>query len=382
MPTTLTSHEIDFLAAPLDAALVPFMRRFPGNAGDRQPVHTVYGGAHLFKNDTARKLGEKAVQVLDQHGVDPFVFARAIGVEDSQAEKVWQRVVEKLHREPVEDFRVDFEDGYGNRPDEEEDRHAEQVARELVTGMRDGTLPPFTGIRIKPFTQELARRGLRTMDIVLSTVLAETGGKLPANFVVTLPKIQLPEQVTLLADVFDAMETRLELPQGMLRLEFMIETTQSILNERGESNLPRFLDAARGRAVAAHFGTYDYTASCNITAAEQRMDHPACDFARNMMQIAYAGTGLWLSDGATNILPIGDRETIHRAAFDYYRRQDRIAEAQRLPQMAFHEPSAPLRATSRYLNSDTDGPSSPDTVRTAMRPRTSAIAPSIRISSG
>jgi citrate lyase beta subunit len=311
--TTLSPHEIDFLAAPLDAALVPFMRRFPGDAGDRQPVHTVYGGAHLFKSDTARKLGEKAVQVLEQHGVDPFVFARAIGIEDSQAEKVWQRVVEKLHREPVEDFRIDFEDGYGNRPDEEEDRHAEQVARELVTGMREGTLPPFIGIRIKPFTQELARRGLRTMDLVLSTVLGETGGKLPANFVVTLPKIQLPEQVTLLVDVFDAMETRLELPQGTLRLEFMIETTQSILNERGESNLPRFLDAARGRAVAAHFGTYDYTASCNITAAEQRMDHPACDFARNMMQIAYAGTGLWLSDGATNVLPIGDRETIHRA---------------------------------------------------------------------
>jgi len=313
MPTTLTSNEIDFLAAPLDAALIPFMRRFPGSAGERQPVHTVYGGAHLFKSDTARKLGEKAVQVLEQHGVDPFVFARAIGVEDSQAEKVWQRVAEKLHREPVEDFRIDFEDGYGNRSDEEEDGHAEQVARELVTGMREGTLPPFTGIRIKPFSQELTRRGLRTMDIVLTTVLGQTGGKLPANFVVTLPKIQLPEQVSLLASAFDAMETRLGLPEGMLRLEFMIETTQSILNEKGESNLPRFLDAARGRAVAAHFGTYDYTASCNITAAEQRMDHPACDFARHMMQIAYAGTGLWLSDGATNILPIGDRETIHRA---------------------------------------------------------------------
>ena len=93
----------------------------------------------------------------------------------------------------------------------------------------------------------------------------------------------------------------------------MIETTQSILSARGESNLPLFLDAARGRAVAAHFGTYDYTASCNITAAEQRMDHPSCDFARHMMQVAYAGTGLWLSDGATNVLPIGDRDTIHRA---------------------------------------------------------------------
>lgn len=313
MKTTLTLEELHTLAKPLELALVPFMKRFPGSAGERQPVHTVYGGAHLFKHDTARKLGEKARQVLDEHGVDPFTFARAIDLPDLHAEIVWQRVVEKLAREPIEDFRIDFEDGYGNRPDEEEDKHASIVADQLVLGMNEGTLPPFIGIRIKPFSQELLKRGLRTVDIVLTNVLEKTGGRLPSNFVVTLPKIQLPEQVTLLADVFDAMESRLGLAPHTLRLEFMIETTQSILSERGESNLPRFLDAARGRAIAAHFGTYDYTASCNITASEQRMDHPACDFARHMMQVAYSGTGLWLSDGATNILPIGDRETIHRA---------------------------------------------------------------------
>jgi citrate lyase beta subunit len=317
MKTTLTQSELSTMTAPLEKALGPFMRRFPGSAGERQPVHTVYGGAHLFKFDTARKLGEKAMAALDEHGVDPWVFARAIGMNEAYAERIWQRVVEKLAREPVEDFRADFEDGYGNRSDDEEDGHAEMVGRELAKGMAEGTLPPFIGIRVKPFSQELTRRGIRTLDIVLTTLLqqtnAETGGKLPANFVITLPKIQLPEQVTLLADVFDALEPRLGLPAGTLRLEFMIETTQSILSERGESNLPRFLDAARGRAVAAHFGTYDYTASCNITAAEQRMDHPSCDFARHMMQIAYAGTGLWLSDGATNILPIGDRETVHHA---------------------------------------------------------------------
>jgi citrate lyase beta subunit len=313
MKTTLSTQEFETLSKPLNAALDKFVRRFPGSTGERQPVHTVYGGAHLFKSDTARKLGEKAMAALDEHGVDPFVFARAIGMNEAHAETIWQRVVEKLAREPVEDFRADFEDGYGNRPDEEEDHHAEVVAREMATGMREGTLPPFIGIRIKPFSQELTRRGVRTLDILLTTMLGETGGELPQNFVVTLPKIQLPEQVTLLADVFDALEPRLGLAPGTLRLEFMIETTQSILSERGESNLPQFLDAARGRAVAAHFGTYDYTASCNITAAEQRMDHPSCDFARHMMQIAYAGTGIWLSDGATNILPIGDRETIHRA---------------------------------------------------------------------
>jgi citrate lyase beta subunit len=313
MKTTLSTSEISTLAAPLESALGPFMKRFPGDAGERQPVHTVYGGAHLFKSDTARKIGEVAARVLDQQGVDPVSFARAIGIDDLHAETIWQRLDEKLAREPVEDFRIDFEDGYGNRSDDEEDGHAAAAARELAAGMREGTLPPFIGIRIKPFTHELMRRGIRTLDVVLTTLLEESGGELPSGFVVTLPKIQLPEQVTLLADVFDSLESRLGLTSQTLRLEFMIETTQSILGANGESNLPRFLDAARGRAVAAHFGTYDYTASCNITAAEQRMDHPSCDFARHMMQVAYAGTGLWLSDGATNVLPIGDRETIHRA---------------------------------------------------------------------
>src|SRR5215212_12113204 len=164
--------------APLERALVPFMKRFPGSAGERQPVHTVYGGAQLFKSDTTRKLGEKAMSVLDAEGADPFTFARAIGVADVHADTIWQRVVEKLAREPVEDFRIDFEDGYGNRPDDEEDRDAERCAREVAVGMRNDTLPPFLGIRIKPFTSELMRRGLRTLDLFLTTLLAETNGRL------------------------------------------------------------------------------------------------------------------------------------------------------------------------------------------------------------
>jgi hypothetical protein len=68
--------------------------------------------------------------------------------------------------------------------------------------------------------------------------------------------------------------------------------------------------AGQDRISAAHFGTYDYTAACGITAAYQHMGHPACDFARHVMQVALAGTGIWLSDGATNILPVA----IHRAA--------------------------------------------------------------------
>src|SRR5919204_1733895 len=226
------------------------------------------------------------------------------------AHTVYTRVVEKLRRETVEDFRIDFEDGYGNRPDAEEDGHAEAAAREVAAGMRAGTLPPFLGIRIKPFTEELHARSMRTLDIFLSTLLAEAGGRLADNFVVTLPKVTVPEQVAALARLFDKFEEASGLEAGALKLEMMVETTQSIINHRGESNLPLLLEAARGRCTAAHFGTYDYTASCQITAAHQQMTHPACDFARHMMQVALGGTGVWLSDGATNIMPVAP----HRAS--------------------------------------------------------------------
>jgi len=290
--------------ALLEKPLEALAKRFPGDSGARQPVHTVYGGAHLFKSDTAPRLGSLALKALNENAPDPATFANAIGLKN--AETIYARVLEKLKREPVEDFRIDFEDGYGNRPDDEEDKHAELAAREIATGMRNNTLPPFIGIRIKPFSQELARRSVRTLDVFLSTLLSEAG-KLPPWFVVTLPKIQVLEQVTALADLFDMLEPKLRLPAGALKFEFMVEVTQSI------PMLGEMLDAGRGRVVAAHFGTYDYTASCDITAAEQRMDHPACDFARHNMKVAYSGTGIWLSDGATNVMPIGDRATVHRA---------------------------------------------------------------------
>ena len=302
----LSDDEIRSSIGLLDAPLAALAKRFPGESEHRQPVHTVYGGAHLFKSDTAVKLGGLAQRALGDHAPDANTFAEAIGLSPATASVVYSRVVEKLKREPVEDFRIDFEDGYGNRPDAEEDGHAASAAREVATGLKSGTLSPFIGIRIKPFSQELTRRSVRTLDIFLSTLVGEAG-KLPPWFVVTLPKIQVVEQVTALANLFDRMEAKLRLPAGSLKFEFMIETTQSI------PMLSQMLDAGRGRVVAAHFGTYDYTASCNITAAHQRMDHPACDFARHSMQVAYSGTGIWLSDGATNVMPIGDRGTVHRA---------------------------------------------------------------------
>jgi len=303
--TSLPEKKLQKALDRVNRAQARVIARYPGDTGARQPVHTVYGGAHLFASDTAKKLGELALRSLDTYAPDANTFAEAIGLRGELAGKVYDRVRDKLRREPVEDFRIDFEDGYGNRSDEEEDGHAVQAAQQVAAGLAAGTLPPFIGIRIKPLTRELAARSLRTLDVFLTELLDQSNGHMPDNFVVTLPKIQSRSDVETLVDMFEVLEDRLVLDPGTLRVEFMVETTQSIFDHRGNSILPRLHRAATGRLTGAHFGTYDYTANCDITAAHQRMRHPACDFAKHMMKVAFAGTGVMLSDGATNIMPVG-----------------------------------------------------------------------------
>jgi citrate lyase beta subunit len=286
----------------------------------RQPVHTVYGGAQIFKADTAPRLAVLAEKALLQNAPEPRELAEVLGLEVpagadplAYAATVHGRVLEKLRREAVEDFRIDFEDGYGNRSDKEEDGHARQAAAELARGLKADSLPPFIGIRIKSLSAELKKRGLRTLELFVTTLLGATKGKLPPNFVVTLPKIRKAAEVAALVRALAALEKKGRLAPGALQLELMIETTESIFDARGLVALPALVAAAKGRCRGAHFGTYDYTAACDVTAAHQSMTHPACDFAKNVMQVALAGSGIMLSDGATNVMPIGDRSTVQRA---------------------------------------------------------------------
>jgi citrate lyase beta subunit len=309
---TLTPQDTREIEARLSRANAAFNAAHPGDSPARQPVHTVYGGAHLFVKQTAHRLGARALTALAENAPDAATFASALGIPHALAQRVYALVLKKLRTEPVEDFRIDFEDGYGNRPNEEEDGHALSAAREVKAGREEGTLPAFIGIRIKPLTEELRDRSLRTLDLFL-TALVEGGAPLPSGFRVTLPKVTRAEQVEALADVLALLEKRLGLADGALVFEIMVETAQSIFDADGRAVLPLLVAAGRGRCVSAHFGTYDYTAGLNITAQHQRMSHPACDLAKQVMQVCLAGTGVTLSDGATNVMPVGDRETVHRA---------------------------------------------------------------------
>ncbi|MBI4347339.1 MAG: phosphoenolpyruvate kinase [Elusimicrobia bacterium] len=288
--------------------------RVPAETPERQPVHVVYGGAHLFKAETARKLGDAALKALDEHAPDGEALAECLGIASGAiADTVRERVVDKLSREPVEDFRIDFEDGYGNRPAAEEDGHAESAAREVAKGLAAGTLPPFIGIRVKALSGAVGARAARTLELFLTTLARETRGRLPENFTVTLPKVVGRAEPKALAALLDRLERRLRLERGAVKCELMVETPQAIVGPDGACPLPRLVQAFGGRCVAAHFGAYDYTASLGITAGHQRMGHPACDFAKHMMQTALAPTSVRLSDGATTLLPVGGRDGVRRA---------------------------------------------------------------------
>ncbi|QEU84415.1 DUF6986 family protein [Streptomyces viridosporus] len=302
------SKEIGACLASVDAELE---RRYPGDPGTRQPVHTVYVPADAFTAGTLRSWGDRALAALDEHAPDAASFAAALGPDGGSAGDVYGRVRAKLEREPVEDLRVDFEDGYGDRPDAEEDEAAARAARLIAEAYGDGTAAPYMGIRVKCLEAAVRDRGIRTLDIFL-TGLMEAGG-LPDGLVLTLPKVTYPEQVTAMVRLLEAFEQARGLEPGRIGFEIQIETSQSVLAADGTAAVARMIQAAEGRATALHYGTFDYSAALGVSAAHQAGDHPVADHAKAVMQVAAAGTGVRVCDGSTNVLPVGPTEKVHAA---------------------------------------------------------------------
>ncbi|MFK4111209.1 DUF6986 family protein [Streptomyces sp. NPDC002176] len=295
--------EVDGLLAPVDAELT---LRYPGDPGTRQPVHTVYVPGDVFGEGTVRDWGDRALAALDEHAPDAASFAAVLGLSGELAEPVYTRVRAKLEREPVEDLRVDFEDGYGHRPDAEEDEDAARAARLLAEDA-----PPYLGVRVKCMEAGVRERGIRTLDIFLTGLMASGG--LPEGLNLTLPKVTYAEQVAAFARVLDAFERAHGLASGRLGFEIQIETSQAILAADGTATVARMIQAAGGRATGLHYGTFDYSAALGVSAAHQAPDHPAADHAKAVMQVAAAGTGVRVSDGSTNVLPVGPTAQVHDA---------------------------------------------------------------------
>ncbi len=303
--------DLENLLQDLDSRLAQddadFNSRYPGQSRDRQPIHTVYVPADRFTADLPGRWGSQAAAALAEFG-RPDQLATAVELPAELVSSLYDRVLAKLHREPIEDLRIDFEDGYGNHPDPEEDATVRTAAAALRTAITAGTAPPFVGIRFKSLEAPTRRRGITTLDLFVGE-LASSGG-LPAGFVVTLPKVTSVEQVQAMVAACENIEFRHGLAPGKLRFEIQVETPQAIIAADGRAVIAPMIHAAAGRCTGLHYGTYDYSASCGIAAQYQSMEHPAADYAKSVMQVAAAGTGVQLSDGSTNVLPIGDEQAV------------------------------------------------------------------------
>jgi len=287
--------------------------RYPGDPSNRQPLHTFYVPADRFSERTTADAGAEGLHLLETHAPDAASFETAFSIDPTVAARVRERVVAKLRREPVEDVRVDFEDGYGVRADAEEDEHATRAARSIVDAHAAGALPRSYGLRVKSFADGLERRSVRTLDVFL-TALVELAGALPEGFVVTFPKVVAWEHVGVFVEVLERLEGALELREGSLRFEVQVETPQSVVDHGGTFAARRLVQAGGPRLAAMHFGVFDYTASLGLMPWEQRLDHPANDFARRALQVSLAGSGVRVSDGSTNVVPASDRtEDVHMA---------------------------------------------------------------------
>ncbi len=287
--------ELDRRLGPVDAARAA---AYPGERPGRQPVHTCYVPADAVAPGLAAAWGAAALAALDEHGLPD------LGYDAALLEQVLPRVRAKLAAEPVEDLRVDAEDGYRGHPDAE-DGDVRRAAAAVAQDLAAGTAPPSVGVRAKSLEGPTRRRGVRSLDLFLSAASSAFRAR---KAVVTLPKVTDVEQVRAFLPVLDALEDA----HGVaLDLELQVETPQAVLGADGAVTLARMVHAAGPRLTGLHHGTYDYSAALGIAAAHQSSDHPALDLAKQLMQVAVAGTGARAVDGSTNVLPVGPREQVH-----------------------------------------------------------------------
>ncbi|HEX5190806.1 MAG TPA: aldolase/citrate lyase family protein [Streptosporangiaceae bacterium] len=308
------AHLLDYVACDLDRLLAvadaELESRYDGLVLGRQPVHTAYVPAHTFGPDTVAGWGAQALAALEEFAPGPDELACATGLAPGVAAEVYPLIRAKLATQPIEDLRIDFEDSYGARGDDTEDAHARAAARALATVLREDSAPPFSGLRCKSLEKGTRHRAVRTLQVFTETLL-ENGLPLPPGFVITLPKVTSAAQVSAMAVLCERLEVAygIGLPRRLC-FEIQVETPQAIIGADGAATIARCVHAGSGRLAGLHYGTYDYSAALGIAAAYQSMEHPAADYAKAVMQVAAAGTGVHLSDGSTNILPVGTQDEV------------------------------------------------------------------------
>ncbi|KQU45932.1 aldolase [Rhodococcus sp. Leaf278] len=298
--TALTSDAVDRLESlfvPIDEDLA---HHYPGDRIGGQPSHTVYVSAADASANVPAEWGTAASTILDAH---PEAFA------ELDTANVLPVVRERLSTAPIQDLRIDFEDGYGWRSDVVEDRHATAAGAALAALAKDSDGPTWLGIRSKGLAAHERRRGIRTLELVL-----DGAGGVPDGFVFTVPKLRAVGQVDAVVALCEEVERAHGLPDRALRFELQIESPQAVIGADGTATLARAITRADGRCTSLHYGTYDYSAACGITSAQQSLAHPVADHAKNVMLVAAAQTGVWVCDGSTQVVPTGSPEQVAASA--------------------------------------------------------------------
>ena len=316
--------------------------KYRGDFGGRQPIHTCYVPADKLTATTPAQWGEIALQTLEEHTPTAKALATAVGANLGAIEEIFDRIKAKIQRQPIEDLRIDFEDGYGRRGDVQEEKDL-TAALDAFWKLKT----PFIGIRMKALEAVTRQRGLKTLDQFIAGIVS--GGKYPDNFVITLPKVTFPEQVDVMIAALESIEKSHGLAPGTIRFEIQIETTQAIMDEKGSVTAAQYIDRAKGRLSAFHYGTYDYSAAAGISSAYQTLDHPAADYAKSVLQVATAGTTVRISDGSTNILPVGSSEQVHAAMHNHYRLVRRSLERGIYQGWDLHGSQLPTRIAANWI---------------------------------
>ncbi|MEN0015075.1 MAG: hypothetical protein AAGC46_17030 [Solirubrobacteraceae bacterium] len=299
--------------AALDAALAPLdawaAKRWPGGALLGQPAHTVYVSAAVAEPGLSAAWGRAALRALDEHAGTPAALAAAVDLPAHEVEEAWPLLRQVLVDRPIQDLRIDLEDGYGPHTDDEEDADTDRAAATLLAEAADPAGPMRLGFRHRSLEASTRARAVRTFDRLIGRL--SEGGGVPNGFVVTMPKVIHVDQVRVYVELLAALEKAHGLPSESLRFEIQVETPQTILAADGTASLAPMLDAAEGRCTGLHYGTYDYSAALGVPAEHQRADHPVAQTAKAVMRLAAAQTGVEVSDGSTNKLPVGDAATVH-----------------------------------------------------------------------
>ncbi|MBA4021059.1 MAG: aldolase [Gordonia sp.] len=301
---------IDAVLGAIDAELD---RDFPGDRPEKQPAHTAYVSAADVDLDTPARWGQEALEIAE---------AAAPTLADLDPLGVLPLVREQLSHHPIEDLRIDLEDGYGWRGDEVEDRHA-RAAGQVLAGWATGHsgAPRVFGVRCKGLGAAERERGLRSLELVL-----DGAGGIPAGFVFTVPKLRAAAQVDAVIMICEELERAHGLPAGALRFELQIESPQAVLGADGRATVAEAIHRGGARVTGLHYGTYDYSAACGIVSAQQSLEHPVADHAKTVMLVAAAQTGVWVSDGSTQIAPVGGPAVVSAALRRHHRLVTRSLE--------------------------------------------------------